>query len=482
MAELFYQIEETTAKNERYLLIKIFSKGEAGRVLYRDVLLYLAKDKDKKALDFLVLQQCKFLGISLQGPQISKVSFSQIHVSKEQSIEAIKHLAPTGQLFWKGKKLIVDPFSLIQVSYEVEERENASLFVKPLLSLMGKEMVIKEGSFFFPGSTPWIIQDGIWYSFDPSSELSYLSKISLQGELLEGRFAKRFLEDFVDETTLVWKRGEKEETSLQIQPYLVIHDKYGAFANLWMEYSNGAKIASHDPSPYSYRDRKKELEWEKDLVESGYQKKLMDRTSYYCPVDKASSTLQFLLEIGWKVMDSQERRVLLPGERSSFLEMNKDLLYIKGKIKYGEFEADISSVVQGIAKKERFIDLGGGAVGLLDTKETLLEYSPLLAEKEEGDELVFKKSKFALLESFFGSANQEERISYLAKALRSSSEIVETPPSDLFKAKLYPYQQEGVNWLSFLERMGFHGLLADEMGLGKTVQLIAFISLLESTS
>lgn len=32
------------------------------------------------------------------------------------------------------------------------------------------------------------------------------------------------------------------------------------------------------------------------------------------------------------------------------------------------------------------------------------------------------------------------------------------------------YQQEGVNWLSFLRRFGLSGVLADDMGLGKTLQ------------
>ncbi|MCE2982375.1 MAG: DEAD/DEAH box helicase [Parachlamydia sp.] len=41
-----------------------------------------------------------------------------------------------------------------------------------------------------------------------------------------------------------------------------------------------------------------------------------------------------------------------------------------------------------------------------------------------------------------------------------------------------PYQQEGLDWLSFLNTYGFHGILADEMGLGKTVQVMALISTL----
>ena len=40
-----------------------------------------------------------------------------------------------------------------------------------------------------------------------------------------------------------------------------------------------------------------------------------------------------------------------------------------------------------------------------------------------------------------------------------------------FNAKLRDYQQDGVNWLMFLNRFGLHGILSDEMGLGKTLQI-----------
>src|SRR5690606_33541267 len=47
---------------------------------------------------------------------------------------------------------------------------------------------------------------------------------------------------------------------------------------------------------------------------------------------------------------------------------------------------------------------------------------------------------------------------------------------DSFRGTLFPYQQEGLQWLSFLHEGGFGGLLADEMGLGKTVQVLALFS------
>lgn len=59
-------------------------------------------------------------------------------------------------------------------------------------------------------------------------------------------------------------------------------------------------------------------------------------------------------------------------------------------------------------------------------------------------------------------------------ALRGES--LHTPSG--FKAKLRPYQKEGVKWMKYLYDNGFGGCLADDMGLGKTVQTIALLSLI----
>jgi len=45
----------------------------------------------------------------------------------------------------------------------------------------------------------------------------------------------------------------------------------------------------------------------------------------------------------------------------------------------------------------------------------------------------------------------------------------------LFEKELYPYQKQGIDWLSFCTRNGLGTILADDMGLGKTAQIIALI-------
>ena len=44
------------------------------------------------------------------------------------------------------------------------------------------------------------------------------------------------------------------------------------------------------------------------------------------------------------------------------------------------------------------------------------------------------------------------------------------------KAELRPYQQEGVNWLHFLNKYNLHGVLCDDMGLGKTLQTLCIVA------
>jgi SNF2 family DNA or RNA helicase len=53
---------------------------------------------------------------------------------------------------------------------------------------------------------------------------------------------------------------------------------------------------------------------------------------------------------------------------------------------------------------------------------------------------------------------------------REESELIS------FNGRLYPYQKDGWQWLSFLWREGLGAILADEMGLGKTIQIIALLA------
>ena len=64
----------------------------------------------------------------------------------------------------------------------------------------------------------------------------------------------------------------------------------------------------------------------------------------------------------------------------------------------------------------------------------------------------------------------------VAYKLRNPNLVPAVAPAKTFHADLRPYQQAGLNWLGFLDALGFGACLADDMGLGKTIQILAFLS------
>ena len=63
--------------------------------------------------------------------------------------------------------------------------------------------------------------------------------------------------------------------------------------------------------------------------------------------------------------------------------------------------------------------------------------------------------------------------------LRAPENIAAADPGALLKTTLRPYQQTGVNWLWFMNRLGLGACLADDMGLGKTIQVLALLLLMQ---
>ncbi|HUY98331.1 MAG TPA: DEAD/DEAH box helicase [Verrucomicrobiae bacterium] len=57
-----------------------------------------------------------------------------------------------------------------------------------------------------------------------------------------------------------------------------------------------------------------------------------------------------------------------------------------------------------------------------------------------------------------------------------ATRVVAHPAPAGFAGVLRPYQERGLGWLEFLDRLGLGGCLADDMGLGKTIQLLALLA------
>ena len=228
-------------------------------------------------------------------------------------------------------------------------------------------------------------------------------------------------------------------------------------------------MAFHETTSSHFRDLSIEKSWEKDLLETGFQLKKVDSSHYYCPMDKVASSLSFLLDIGWKILDYQEKRLVRQSKADVDIEEEPFHLVMKGKVVFGEHAVDLKDVAQACVKKDRFMSLSDSTVALIE--EEILP-AELTEFKLEGGALKLAKSRFAIFKEQESPRSLQE---ILRLALGSSSEEPALV-SDGFCGKLHPYQLQGLQWLMALKKQNLAGLLADEMGLGKTVQVLALLA------
>jgi superfamily II DNA or RNA helicase len=64
-------------------------------------------------------------------------------------------------------------------------------------------------------------------------------------------------------------------------------------------------------------------------------------------------------------------------------------------------------------------------------------------------------------------------------ALRDPGGLARVAPGKALNGTLRPYQQNGVQWLHLLARLGLGACLADDMGLGKTIQVLSLLLVLK---
>lgn len=400
--------------------------------------------------------------LRVEAPKKTALDLTQ--VSWTSSYDLLKKCAALGTLSFKGKKLVVDLFSKVPFTYTLQEEANGLFKLSGMIGLK-EPITIEKCTFISPSRPSWFITGLLLKVFDEEVSGAKLAKLPLlltRDELLD--------------------RIERESLPLTLPshlqvdplPVLTLADSTGAFANLWMEYGPGKRL------PYPPREQltdktrlpEKEKHWENDLLETGYLKKQVASSSYYCAMDKVGKSLSFLLEMGWKILDAKNRQVLLETGRQLEVEAAPHASKWKGRITFGAYEADLDKVTSAFNRREKFIELGEGAVGWL--QEDLL----LQALAEEG-EIVQGGIKLPLYKA--GSLPDEAKNwidpGPLKELLTKKPSIKPLPAS--FLGQLRPYQAEGTAWLKTLYESGLGGVLGDEMGLGKTVQVLGFLSTLD---
>ncbi len=400
-----------------------------------------------------------------------------------RSFALLKALGASGQFYLDQKKIIVDVFSQVEVSYLIA-KDGERYLVEGWIKSGSKEFSIDECDFMMQGMPHYFVYQGMLKCFNEDLEWKWLSPFASSEPYTIVKKEKLHLQCLLEDaddpalpTLLLLDDDEpiiSEAAPIQsreIYPVLKLKDRSGAFADLWIDYGDGDSCHFHDFAPQGFpRILDEEKSFERDLLETAFSFKLMDHSHYYCPVDQVKTALAFLIELAWTVLDKEGRELSLQTGQEVLISTHQEQIKIEGFVQFDDLQYPITKALDACRAQEHFIPLMNGKVGLL-TNEALQPLSLLGTS--------IKRSQFACLKPILKHATLDAETQVYRSALSDFQALRHTPPSSFFHGELRVYQQEGLNWLSFLHEYAFHGILADDMGLGKTVQILAFISLLQ---
>lgn len=488
MSELIYQLEKDLSSESKALVIRILPAKKEGYYyqfpsqfpqLSKGFILKLATERDREILALFFEEEAQYQkNVLKKSGNESNFAYELIHIPHRKSIQALKLLAATGRFYFNQRQLACDFYGKVEFYYFVNEKG-----ISGHLKIEGQQdMNIADCDFLCQGPPHWYIK-GIFLRVIATD----VSWKKLQGALsgtLRKEDVSELLEDQEEDKEAPKVIVENFHPIQQPAPYpvLKLKDRSGGFADLWMDYGSDRLVPYNEHRAQGFkRALDQEKSWEKDLLETGFIQKLVSNSHYYCPLDKVAKSLSFLLEIGWKIFDWKENRVLQHTNMDLILDSNQQLIYLRGKVHFNDYEANLSDVAGAFTRREKFIQIVPGIVGLLPTSWNQTDLGDIAAECEiVSDALVLKQDHIGALSPLFEAevANLETTLSFqkLRTKLLTFEGVQEADPGNNFKGSLRPYQQQGLNWLASLYDLGLHGMLADDMGLGKTVQVLAFLS------
>lgn len=469
MSVLTYHLESENLNQKNHLVIHFNSSS---RIPNKESLLPLAATPaERAALEFLVKEHAR---ATAKMPTINP--FDRFYVYSDRSFAALKMLGVTGKLFYKNKKVVIDPFSVYNFNFEAQRQDADSALVTGYWKMGNQSGAVHQCDFVFPADPSWMIQDGIIRAIHEDISSKWVRMAAVGPKLLKGLELAQFLEQTEEEVPLSWK-GENVAAADPL-PVLMLADRHGGFADLWLDYGSFGKIAFHDPLSSSWRNRNAEKMWERDLLETDFIPKIVDQSHYYCPLDKVAKSLTFLLEIGWTIIDARGRRVLRQKQVDFDASISDEKIIVRTRVHYDEHQVDLKDLVGAFNRRDHFVELSANSVALLDRDSFSAQWGDFAEQEITSDGICLKKNRFGLLLPLLEEQNLEVRadLKQQIEKMARCEPSFPLEPSEHFKGTLFSYQREGLQWLKFLQEGGFGGLLADEMGLGKTVQVLAFFS------
>ncbi|PIR18785.1 MAG: ATP-dependent helicase, partial [Elusimicrobia bacterium CG11_big_fil_rev_8_21_14_0_20_64_6] len=169
--------------------------------------------------------------------------------------------------------------------------------------------------------------------------------------------------------------------------------------------------------------------------------------------------------LDFKVEAALDGETLSDDEWRRLLQAESGLVLLKGRW----VEVDREKLAQAMAHWEKIRkDAREGGISFLEGMRLLAGAPMDMAGADPKDE----ERRWAFVQA-------GEALAGVLKELRAPQPLADGALGGDLKAELRPYQRTGVQWLSFLSRLGLGACLADDMGLGKTIQVLALLLLLK---
>jgi SNF2 family DNA or RNA helicase len=260
------------------------------------------------------------------------------------------------------------------------------------------------------------------------------------------------------------------------------------YINLYFDYNGyvfdaGKTKKTHSFVDFSKANEPKIIQFKRSAVEVLYTKKLVEiglvkiknelfgleteSTDPYINVQLIIDNKEKLESLGFTIQNLklESKEIITESNTISIAQETKaDWFDIKIVISIGSYQINFRDIIPNIKSKERLFLLPDGNYFLIPL-EWFSKYGTLakLAHTENGN-LLLRKSNFAALDTIPEIKNDANPVYH-----------AEYAASDLLKATLRPYQQEGVKWLLGHFNSSLGACLADDMGLGKTLQTLAVL-------
>ena len=394
MSDLTYHLECENLNQKNYLAVHIHSVRPISSK--KSLLISAVALSEKSALEFLIKEH---------GRAMPKMSIQNVlYISPDRSFEALKMLGATGKLFYKNKKVVVDPFTFFEFYFEAETQGTDAALVTGRWKMGAQSGSLQECDYVFPADPSWIIKDSIIRSAQEDVAGKWIRTAANSPKLLSGSELAQFLEQTEDEIAVVWK-GDSATISADPMPILILADRHGGFADLWFDYGPYGKIALHDPISAFWRKRDVEKGWERDLLETDFTPKIVDQSHYYCTLNKVAKSLTFLLEIGWAIIDSRGRRVLRQKRVDFDADIAQEQIIVRAKVHYDEHRVDLKDLCGAFNRRETFVELSSESVALLDRENFSAQWGDFAEQEITTEGIALKKNRFGMLLPLFEEQN-----------------------------------------------------------------------------